>query len=107
MVDLRWVRAVPHAVRRLLNLDLASQLPCLEIDHAHRLVGRERDERGLAVGRDVDAARRAETVERPDNLALLNIGASLMNINITQGGMPLFIRDVSVGARQGRRNSSA
>src|SRR5437867_8452230 len=32
---------------------------------------------------------------RPDDtVALLNIGASLMNINITKGGMPLFIRDV-------------
>ena len=33
-------------------------------------------------------------------VALLNIGASLMNINITKGGMPLFIRDVSVGGNQ-------
>ena len=33
-------------------------------------------------------------------VALLNIGASLMNINITRGGMPLFIRDVSVGGNQ-------
>src|SRR5215475_13718412 len=33
-------------------------------------------------------------------VALLNIGASLMNINITKGGMPLFIRDVSVGGHQ-------
>jgi type IV pilus assembly protein PilM len=33
-------------------------------------------------------------------IALLNIGASLMNINITKGGMPLFIRDVSVGGHQ-------
>jgi type IV pilus assembly protein PilM len=32
--------------------------------------------------------------------ALLNIGASLMNINITKGGIPLFIRDVSVGGNQ-------
>jgi type IV pilus assembly protein PilM len=32
--------------------------------------------------------------------ALLNIGASLMNINITKGGVPLFIRDVSVGGNQ-------
>jgi type IV pilus assembly protein PilM len=37
----------------------------------------------------------------PDaTVALLNIGASLMNINITKGGMPLFIRDVSVGGHQ-------
>jgi type IV pilus assembly protein PilM len=33
-------------------------------------------------------------------IALLNIGASLMNINITKAGMPLFIRDVSVGGNQ-------
>jgi type IV pilus assembly protein PilM len=33
-------------------------------------------------------------------VALLNIGASLMNINISKGGMPLFIRDVSVGGNQ-------
>ena len=33
-------------------------------------------------------------------VALLNIGASLMNINITKAGMPLFIRDVSVGGNQ-------
>jgi type IV pilus assembly protein PilM len=33
-------------------------------------------------------------------IALLNIGASLMNINITKDGMPLFIRDVSVGGNQ-------
>jgi type IV pilus assembly protein PilM len=33
-------------------------------------------------------------------IALLNIGASLMNINIAKGGMPLFIRDVSVGGNQ-------
>jgi len=35
-----------------------------------------------------------------ETIALLNIGASLMNINITKGGMPLFIRDVSVGGNQ-------
>ena len=33
-------------------------------------------------------------------IALLNIGASLANINITKAGMPLFIRDVSVGGNQ-------
>ncbi len=33
-------------------------------------------------------------------IALLNIGASLTNINITKAGMPLFIRDVSVGGNQ-------
>lgn len=37
----------------------------------------------------------------PDQIiALLNIGASIMNINITRGGMPLFMRDVSVGGNQ-------
>jgi len=40
------------------------------------------------------------TVEPNATIALLNIGASLMNINITKGGMPLFIRDVSVGGNQ-------
>ncbi|MGH9470113.1 MAG: type IV pilus assembly protein PilM [Terriglobia bacterium] len=37
----------------------------------------------------------------PDQtVALLNIGASIMNINIARGGMPLFTRDVSVGGNQ-------
>jgi len=40
------------------------------------------------------------TVRSNAPVALLNIGASLMNINITKGGMPLFIRDVSVGGNQ-------
>src|SRR5262245_2218446 len=40
------------------------------------------------------------TVRPNAPVALLNIGASLMNINITKGGMPLFIRDVSVGGNQ-------
>src|SRR6266566_4511488 len=40
------------------------------------------------------------TVDAEATVALLNIGASLMNINITKGGMPLFIRDVSVGGNQ-------
>jgi len=40
------------------------------------------------------------TPDPNETIALLNIGASLMNINITQGGMPLFIRDVSVGGNQ-------
>jgi type IV pilus assembly protein PilM len=35
-----------------------------------------------------------------ETIALLNIGASLTNINITKGGMPLFIRDVSMGGSQ-------
>src|SRR5204863_5049480 len=55
---------------------------------------------------DIDAfalqnAFEANYNARPDEtVALLNIGASLMNINITKGGMPLFIRDVSVGGNQ-------
>lgn len=55
---------------------------------------------------DIDAfalqnAFEANYTMRPDQtVALLNIGASLMNINITKGGMPLFIRDVSVGGNQ-------
>jgi type IV pilus assembly protein PilM len=37
----------------------------------------------------------------PDaTIALLNVGASLTNINIAKAGMPLFIRDVSVGGDQ-------
>jgi type IV pilus assembly protein PilM len=40
------------------------------------------------------------TVDPTATIALLNIGASLLNINITKGGMPLFIRDVSVGGNQ-------
>ncbi len=37
----------------------------------------------------------------PDLMAaLLNIGASIMNINIVRGGAPLFTRDVSVGGNQ-------
>src|SRR3989442_10849467 len=55
---------------------------------------------------DIDAfalqnAFEANYTVRPNApVALLNIGASLMNINITKGGMPLFIRDVSVGGNQ-------
>jgi type IV pilus assembly protein PilM len=33
-------------------------------------------------------------------VALLNVGASVMNINIVRGGAPLFTRDVSVGGNQ-------
>jgi type IV pilus assembly protein PilM len=33
-------------------------------------------------------------------IALLNIGASVMSINIIRGGIPLFPRDVSVGGNQ-------
>jgi len=37
----------------------------------------------------------------PDRMiALLNIGASIMNINMVRGGVPLFTRDVSVGGNQ-------
>jgi len=40
--------------------------------------------------------------EPPPDLmvALLNVGASIMNINIVRGGVPLFTRDVSVGGNQ-------
>jgi len=44
-----------------------------------------------------------ETNYEPDagqTAALLNIGASVMNINIVRGGIPLFTRDVSVGGNQ-------
>ncbi len=33
-------------------------------------------------------------------MALLNVGASVMNINIVRAGVPLFTRDVSVGGNQ-------
>jgi type IV pilus assembly protein PilM len=35
-------------------------------------------------------------------VALLNVGASVMNINIVRGGVPLFTRDVSVGGSQSK-----
>ncbi len=35
-----------------------------------------------------------------ETVALLNVGASVMNINIVHGGIPLFTRDVSVGGNQ-------
>lgn len=35
-----------------------------------------------------------------ETIALLNVGASLTNINIVRDGLPLFIRDVSVGGNQ-------
>jgi type IV pilus assembly protein PilM len=38
--------------------------------------------------------------EPTQTVALLNIGASVMNINIVRGGAPLFTRDVSVGGNQ-------
>ncbi len=55
---------------------------------------------------DVDAFALQNTFElnyEPDpeaTVALLNIGASVMNINIIRGGVPLFTRDVSVGGNQ-------
>ena len=55
---------------------------------------------------DVDAFALQNTFEvnyEPDpaaTVALLNIGASVMNINIVRGGVPLFTRDVSVGGNQ-------
>ena len=55
---------------------------------------------------DVDAFALQNTYEtnyqpNPDETAaLLSIGASVMNINIVRGGVPLFTRDVSVGGNQ-------
>jgi type IV pilus assembly protein PilM len=55
---------------------------------------------------DIDAFALQNTFEAnyPINpnatVALLNIGASLMNINITKAGIPLFVRDVSIGGNQ-------
>ena len=55
---------------------------------------------------DVDAfalQNAFETNYEPEpaaTIALLNIGASVMNINIVRGGIPLFTRDVSVGGNQ-------
>jgi len=55
---------------------------------------------------DVDAFALQNTFEtnyEPEpaaTVALLNVGASVMNINIVRGGMPLFTRDVSVGGNQ-------
>jgi type IV pilus assembly protein PilM len=55
---------------------------------------------------DVDAFALQNAYElnyqpQPDHTsALLNIGASMMNINIVRGGAPLFTRDVTVGGNQ-------
>ncbi len=55
---------------------------------------------------DIDAfavqnAYEVNYITDPDStVALLNIGASLTNINIVKGGKPLLIRDVSVGGNQ-------
>jgi len=55
---------------------------------------------------DVDAFALQNSYEfnyepEPDKtVALLNIGASVMNINIVRGGVPVFTRDVSVGGNQ-------
>ena len=38
--------------------------------------------------------------EADATVALLNIGASVMNINLVRGQTPLFVRDVSVGGNQ-------
>ena len=60
----------------------------------------------LAVVVDIDAFALQNAFEAnydppPDLMAaLLNIGASIMNINIVRGGIPLFTRDVSVGGNQ-------
>src|SRR5713226_8412196 len=55
---------------------------------------------------DIDAFALQNSFEvnyEPDagqTVALLNIGASVMNINIIRGGVPLLTRDVSVGGNQ-------
>jgi type IV pilus assembly protein PilM len=55
---------------------------------------------------DIDAFALQNSFEvnyEPDagqTVALLNIGASVMNIDIVRGGVPLFTRDVSVGGNQ-------
>jgi len=55
---------------------------------------------------DIDAFALQNSFEvnyEPDagqTVALLNVGASVMNINIIRGGVPLFTRDVSVGGNQ-------
>lgn len=55
---------------------------------------------------DVDAfalqnAFEASYEPSPDNtFALLNIGASITNINIIRSGVPLFTRDVSIGGKR-------
>lgn len=55
---------------------------------------------------DVDAFALQNAYEfnyepEPDKtVALLNIGASVMNINIVRAGVPMFTRDVSVGGNQ-------
>jgi type IV pilus assembly protein PilM len=55
---------------------------------------------------DIDAFALQNTFEvnytpaEDATVALLNIGASLTNINITKAGMPMFVRDVSVGGSQ-------
>lgn len=38
--------------------------------------------------------------EATQTVALLNIGASVMNINLVRGSTPMFVRDVSVGGNQ-------
>jgi type IV pilus assembly protein PilM len=62
------------------------------------------DKTPLVVDIDAFAVQNAFEVnyDPPPDLmaALLNIGASIMNINIVRGGVPLFTRDVSVGGNQ-------
>jgi type IV pilus assembly protein PilM len=60
------------------------------------LVAAKKDQIQNTTGVVTMAGRTASVVD----IALLNVGASLTNINIVKGGMPLFIRDVSVGGSQ-------
>jgi type IV pilus assembly protein PilM len=39
-------------------------------------------------------------IEEGEVIALVNIGASIMNINILKGGIPAFTRDISMGGNQ-------
>ena len=99
-----------------VSLDYQVLEPSLEGDSIEvLLVAVKRDKinnyQSALIGRnlalvDVDAFALQNAFEvnyEPDpdtTVALLNVGASVMNINIVRGGVPLFTRDVSVGGNQ-------
>jgi type IV pilus assembly protein PilM len=70
----------------------------------HTNVVTQAGKRPVVVDIDAFAIQNAfETNYKPASnatVALLNIGASIMNIIVTKGGTPLFTRDVSVGGNQ-------
>jgi type IV pilus assembly protein PilM len=70
----------------------------------HTNVITQAGKRPMVVDIDAFAIQNAfETNYKPASnatVALLNIGASIMNIIVTKGGTPLFTRDVSVGGNQ-------